>query len=86
MVRDPTLTLTYFGARYYDVGIGQFTGADTLQTDPNRYAYAGNNPETNVDPDGHCWRLCTSHPRLFAITAPPAYRNREGYGIVSRPS
>jgi uncharacterized protein RhaS with RHS repeats len=59
VVRDATLTLTYFGARYYDVGVGQFTSADTLQTDLNRYAYAGNNPETNVDPDGHCWPLCT---------------------------
>lgn len=49
--------LLYYGARYYDPGIGQFISPDTLVPDPsqlldhNRYAYARANsmryPDTN---------------------------------------
>ena len=52
--------LDYYGARYYDPLLGQFTSADTVAdgTDGlNRYGYVKGNPETFTDPTGH--RLCS---------------------------
>ena len=52
--------MSYYNARYYDPGIGQFTHADTIVPDPtlgidfNRYAYVRNSPTRYVDPTGHC--------------------------------
>ena len=48
--------LDYYGARYYDPLLGQFTSADTVAdgTDGlNRYGYVKGNPETFTDPTGH---------------------------------
>jgi RHS repeat-associated protein len=59
--RDNETGLDYFGARYYDTGIGIFTVVDPAMTmdanlvDPqrwNRYAYARANPFVFVDLDG----------------------------------
>lgn len=50
--------LYYFGARYYDAGIGRFISRDPVlsgDTDPtshNPYVYAQNSPLNLVDPDG----------------------------------
>ncbi|MGH2687537.1 MAG: RHS repeat domain-containing protein, partial [Actinomycetota bacterium] len=50
--------LVYMNARYYDAEIGRFLTADPVVADPkdpqslNRYAYASNNPISNVDPTG----------------------------------
>jgi RHS repeat-associated protein len=47
-----------FGARWYDPEIGRFQQIDPIVQSPfapvtlNAYAYAGNNPVNNVDPDG----------------------------------
>ena len=49
--------LDYYGARYYDPLLGQFTSADTVAdgTDGlNRYGYVNGNPTTATDPSGHC--------------------------------
>ncbi len=49
------------GGRYYDPKLGRFITADDIVQDPdnpqtlNRYAYCGNNPINNIDPDGHSW-------------------------------
>ncbi len=51
--------LYYYGARYYDPGIGRFISADPIVpqwTNPqslNRYSYCYNNPLVFVDPTGH---------------------------------
>ncbi len=45
--------LDYYGARYYDPRLGQFTSADSVLDGLNRYAYVGGNPETKTDPSGH---------------------------------
>jgi len=45
--------LDYYGARYYDPMLGQFTYADTLLDGLNRYGYVGGNPTTATDPSGH---------------------------------
>jgi len=49
----------YYGARFYDPGIGRFTSVDDLADHPNQvakspYAYAWNNPISLTDPDGNC--------------------------------
>jgi RHS repeat-associated protein len=48
----------YYGARYYDPGIGRFISVDPADANPsnpqswNRYVYSLNNPYRYVDPDG----------------------------------
>ena len=46
----------YFGARYYDVGIGRFITPDPLGMvdGPNMYLYCGNDPVNLVDVWGVC--------------------------------
>ena len=46
-----------YGARFYDPGIGRFTGVDPLTDHPDNtvfspYAYTWNNPVRYIDPDG----------------------------------
>ncbi|HEV8583057.1 MAG TPA: RHS repeat-associated core domain-containing protein [Thermoanaerobaculia bacterium] len=57
---DEDAALYYFDARYYDPVLGRFLSADTeLASDMtevdafNRFAFALNDPVTNVDPTGH---------------------------------
>lgn len=52
------LRLVYMGARYYDPVIGRFLSMDPagfVESNPqsfNRYAYANNNPQKYIDPNG----------------------------------
>ncbi|HEY7343322.1 MAG TPA: RHS repeat-associated core domain-containing protein, partial [Ktedonobacterales bacterium] len=50
---DASTGLDYYGARYYDPQLGQFTSADTVADGLNRYGYVKGNPETATDPTGH---------------------------------
>ena len=50
---DTSTGLDYYGARYYDPTLGQFTSADTMLDGLNRYGYVGGNPTTATDPSGH---------------------------------
>jgi RHS repeat-associated protein len=73
--------LYYYGARYYDPGIGRFISADTIVQDTaypqafNSYTYVFNNPLKHIDPTGHIVDL-QDDPTikeawyLFAETAP----------------
>jgi RHS repeat-associated protein len=61
---DPETGLLYLNARYMDPKLGRFISPDTW--DPtqegvgfNRYAYAGNDPINNSDPNGHAWTQTT---------------------------
>jgi RHS repeat-associated protein len=60
--------LDYFGARYYGSSMGRFMSPDwSVKAEPvpyakldnpqslNLYAYVGNNPLSNVDPNGHIY-------------------------------
>lgn len=49
--RDPN-GLKLLGHRYYDSGTGRFISSDPIGDGNNWYAYGGNNPISNVDPDG----------------------------------
>jgi len=57
--RKDATGLYYYGARYYDTGIGRFISPDTVVqsfSNPqtlNRYSYCLNNPLKYVDPSGH---------------------------------
>jgi RHS repeat-associated protein len=64
--RDTKSGLDYFGARYYGSSMGRWMSPDWVvnpvpipYADPsnpqtlNLYGYAGNNPLSNVDFDGH---------------------------------
>jgi RHS repeat-associated protein len=50
---DSATGLDYYGARYYDPTLGQFTSADTVMDGLNRYGYVGGNPVNRTDPSGH---------------------------------
>jgi RHS repeat-associated protein len=60
---DESTGLYYFGARFYDPGVGRFITEDTVLgsiSDPqslNRYVYCRNNPLKYVDPDGRLWNI-----------------------------
>ncbi len=61
---DTETQLYYLKSRYYDPYIGRFISMDDASyADPetvgglNLYAYCGNNPVMNVDPDGHFFGL-----------------------------
>jgi RHS repeat-associated protein/prepilin-type processing-associated H-X9-DG protein len=69
--RDAESGLDYFGARYYASSMGRFMSPDwSADTDPipyaditnpqtlNLYSYAGNNPLSNTDADGHVYHVC----------------------------
>jgi RHS repeat-associated protein len=51
--------LLYYGARYYDSGLGMFISPDSIVPSPgdpqslNRYSYVRNNPLGRFDPTGH---------------------------------
>jgi RHS repeat-associated protein len=55
---DADTGLSYMGARYYDPMLGRFLSTDVVRFQEenihsfNRYAYANNNPQCYVDPDG----------------------------------
>jgi RHS repeat-associated protein len=49
---DSNTGLVKFGARYYDANVGRFTQPDPSGQEPNRYAYAGNQPVNAGDPQG----------------------------------
>jgi RHS repeat-associated protein len=57
-VDDPDSGLIYMQARYYDPASGRFLSVDPATSEPgealafNRFAYANNNPVSNIDPDG----------------------------------
>jgi RHS repeat-associated protein len=68
--RDTESGLDYFGARYYGSSIGRWMSPDwSAKEEPvpyakldnpqslNLYSYVGNNPLSNIDPDGHA---CTA--------------------------
>ncbi|MEZ4864110.1 MAG: RHS repeat-associated core domain-containing protein [Caldilineaceae bacterium] len=56
---EASLGLYYYGARWYDPGLGRFIQPDTVVPNPgdtqsfDRYAYVNNNPLKYVDPTGH---------------------------------
>ena len=59
---DATSGLDYFNARYYDPMAGQFISPDSILPGGgydifglSRYAYVEGNPETLIDPSGHCF-------------------------------
>ncbi|GEM_PF-2728834 len=69
--------LYYYGARYYDPGIGRFISADTIVQSPanpqtmNRYAYVTNNPLRYIDPSGMVSFSPAPDPPANVISEPP---------------
>jgi RHS repeat-associated protein len=52
------LDLLYMHARHYSPALGRFLQPDPDRTEANPYAYAANNPVTEIDPDGTCFIVC----------------------------
>ncbi len=74
-----TVTLYYYGVRWYDTALGRFVQADTVTPDGvqgfDRYAYANNNPLKYIDPSGDedVEHTCYSptDPGCYNIIVPP---------------
>jgi len=45
-------------ARHYSPALGRFVQPDPDRSEANLYAYAANNPVTEMDPDGTCFIVC----------------------------
>ena len=52
------LGLAYMHARHYSPALGRFLQPDPDRSEANLYAYAANNPVTEIDPDGTCFIVC----------------------------
>jgi len=52
------LGLLYMHARHYSPALGRFLQPDPDRSEANLYAYAANNPVTELDPDGTCFIVC----------------------------
>ena len=52
------LGLVYMHARHYSPALGRFLQPDPDRSEANLYAYAANNPVTELDPDGTCFIVC----------------------------
>ena len=76
--RDQESGLDYFGARYYASVIGRFSSPDWSKSPEavpyakldnpqtlNLYSYAGNNPLSALDEDGHIWEWLQKLGNLF---------------------
>ena len=94
---DSETGLQYFGARFYDAGLGRFVGADPalLRGRPdsavkipqrlNLYAYSTNNPYRYLDPDGkflfEAINLVSLAVSLHAFQSDPTALNGVALGI-----
>ncbi len=58
---DAALGLYYFGARYYDPGLGRFIAADPARDGLNWYRYCAGNPLVHIDPDGNAYVILWSY-------------------------
>ena len=88
--RDYESNLDNFGARYFGGGnnLGRFMTTDPAGSDAadlstpqtwNMYAYAGNNPTTNVDPDGQAFcQYDDGSPSESSATTTAAWCGDEG--------
>lgn len=77
---DATTELDYYGARYYDPTLGQFTSADTVMDGLNRYGYVGGNPISRTDPSGQSeWAI---DPGMIGGFAPASTGDTAGIGIA----
>ncbi len=52
------LGLQYMHARHYAPALGRFLQPDPDGLEDSLYAYAANNPVTEIDPDGTCFIVC----------------------------
>jgi RHS repeat-associated protein len=52
------LDLLYMHARHYSPALARFLQPDPDRSEANLYAYAANNPVTEIDPDGTCFIVC----------------------------
>jgi RHS repeat-associated protein len=78
--------LYYYGARYYDPGIGRFISADTIVqsfANPqtlNRYSYTINNPLKYIDPSGHL--VICQDAQLFSAFIALGIANSQAHDMV----
>ena len=77
--------LYYYGARWYDPWLGQFTQPDSLVPDPlnpialNRYAYAYNSPLVYTDPSGHIGVPAIALIAALGFLGGEIYAGTQGY-------
>ncbi len=88
-LRDQETDLIYMGSRYYHPLLGRFVSPDTIVPDPtnpqalNRYAYAYNNPISNMDPSGHAPVAVAVVSAVTAISAASAIGGTVGTIIAA---
>jgi Rhs family protein len=82
-INDPDSGLVYMQARYYDPGVGRFLSTDPVLSEPGslvrfgRFAYANNNPITNVDPDGRVAIVTRMKDGSVRVQYPVAFTGKE---------
>jgi RHS repeat-associated protein len=61
------LGLAYMHARHYSPALGRFLQPDPDGSEANLYAYAANNPVTEIDPDGTCFIICAIANAVLSV-------------------
>ena len=79
---DAELGLYYFGARYYDPGLGRFITADPGKDGLNWYAYCMANPMVLADPNGQQPILITQGWQGTAVHLAIEWHLELGLGLV----
>jgi RHS repeat-associated protein len=79
---DAELGLYYFGARYYDPGLGRFITADPAKDGLNWYAYCMANPMVLADPNGQQPILITQGWQGTAVHLAIEWHLELGLGLV----
>lgn len=84
--RDDATGLYYYGARYYQPGVGRWLSADPSGPDDglNLYTYVGNNPIVYADPSGMIRILVVGEGEDFSYAYALAARNPDATIVVTQ--
>jgi uncharacterized protein RhaS with RHS repeats len=71
-------------ARHYSPALGRFLQPDPDRSEANLYAYAANNPVTEMDPDGTCFIVCAVIGAVVSVAIYAATTDNFDWGEAAK--